>query len=94
MTKYVRSVPFWVVVALVVLVVASQSLKSGDDRRKLRYGELVERVEAGDVAKAEVKDEIRKMRDLTDKPFAVNIAQAFGATRASSTSWSTRASRW
>ncbi len=48
--------PFWVVVALVVLVVASQSLKSGDDRRKLRYGELVERVEAGDVAKAEVKD--------------------------------------
>lgn len=25
----------------------------------------------------EVKDEIRKMRDLTDKPFGVNIAQAF-----------------
>jgi enoyl-[acyl-carrier protein] reductase II len=24
-----------------------------------------------------VKDEIRKMRDLTDKPFGVNIAQAF-----------------
>ncbi|MBI1843431.1 MAG: AAA family ATPase, partial [Actinobacteria bacterium] len=42
--------------ALVVLVVASQSFKSGDDRRKLRYGELVERVEAGDVVKAEVKD--------------------------------------
>ncbi len=25
----------------------------------------------------EVRDEIRKMRDLTDKPFGVNIAQAF-----------------
>src|SRR5918994_4183299 len=24
-----------------------------------------------------VKDEIRKMRDLTDRPFGVNIAQAF-----------------
>ena len=24
-----------------------------------------------------VRDEIRKMRDLTDKPFGVNIAQAF-----------------
>ena len=45
-----------------------------------------------------VKDEIRKMRDLTDKPFGVNIAQAFvrdptgrtvqasSRTRASSTS--------
>ncbi len=56
MTKYVRSVPFWVVVALVVLVVAGQTLKPGDDRKKLRYGELVQRVEARDVAKAEVKD--------------------------------------
>ena len=25
----------------------------------------------------QIKDEIRKMRDLTDKPFGVNIAQAF-----------------
>src|SRR5688572_1090482 len=25
----------------------------------------------------EIRDEIRKMRDLTDKPFGVNIAQAF-----------------
>ena len=25
----------------------------------------------------DVKEEIRKMRDLTDKPFGVNIAQAF-----------------
>ena len=24
-----------------------------------------------------IRDEIRKMRDLTDKPFGVNIAQAF-----------------
>ena len=24
-----------------------------------------------------IRDEIRKMHDLTDKPFAVNIAQAF-----------------
>lgn len=55
-TKFVRSVPFWVVVALVVLVIASQSFRSGADREKLRYGELVERVAAGDVRKAEVKD--------------------------------------
>jgi enoyl-[acyl-carrier protein] reductase II len=39
-----------------------------------------------------VKDEIRKMRDLTDKPFGVNIAQAFVRDPASSTSWSSRAS--
>ena len=38
-----------------------------------------------------VRDEIRKMRDLTDKPFGVNIAQLFVRDPASSTSSSTRA---
>ncbi len=40
----------------------------------------------------EIRDEIRKMRDLTDKPFGVNIAQAFVRDPASSISWSSRAS--
>ena len=38
-----------------------------------------------------VRDEIRKMRDLTDKPFGVNIAQLFVRDPASSTSSSSRA---
>lgn len=69
MKKYVRSVPFWVVVALVVLVLASQTLKSGDERKKIRYSELVERVRAGDVVEAEVKDRssriVGKLKDGT-----------------------------
>jgi enoyl-[acyl-carrier protein] reductase II len=38
-----------------------------------------------------VKGEIRAMRDLTDKPFGVNIAQAFVRDPASPSSSSTRA---
>ncbi len=34
-------------------------------------------IETSSGALDEIKDEIRKMRELTDKPFAVNIAQAF-----------------
>ena len=39
----------------------------------------------------EVREEIAKMRDLTDKPFGVNIAQAFVRDPTSSTSCTTRA---
>lgn len=56
-----RSVPFWVVIALVVLVVASQSLKSGDSREKIRYGALEELVKDGKVVEAEVKDRSSKI---------------------------------
>jgi cell division protease FtsH len=52
--KLRRSVVFWVVVALVVLLVASQSLGGGEDREALRYDEFVDRVEAGQVADAEI----------------------------------------
>jgi enoyl-[acyl-carrier protein] reductase II len=38
-----------------------------------------------------VRAEIVKMRDLTDKPFGVNIAQLFVRDRRSSTSSSTKA---
>ena len=34
-------------------------------------------IETSSGALSEIKDEIRKMRELTDKPFGVNIAQAF-----------------
>ena len=54
MHKLRRSVVFWVVVALVVLLVASQSLGGGEDREALRYDEFVDRVEAGQVADAEI----------------------------------------
>ncbi len=54
MHKLRRSVVFWVVLALVVLLVASQSLGGGEDREALRYDEFVDRVEAGQVADAEI----------------------------------------
>jgi hypothetical protein len=48
--KLRRSIVFWVVLALVVLLVASQGLRGGEDREALRYDEFVDRVEAGQVA--------------------------------------------
>jgi len=42
--KIVRSVLFWVVLGLVVLVGASQLLGGSDDREQLRYDEFVDRV--------------------------------------------------
>jgi cell division protease FtsH len=54
--KLVRSVAFWVVVALVVLLVASQLLGGGDSREKLRYDEFVDQVEAGNVERVEIDD--------------------------------------
>jgi cell division protease FtsH len=52
--KLRRSIVFWVVLALVVLLVASQGLRGGEDREALRYDEFVDRVEAGQVADAEI----------------------------------------
>ncbi|MBW3626916.1 MAG: ATP-dependent metallopeptidase FtsH/Yme1/Tma family protein, partial [Actinobacteria bacterium] len=54
--KVVRSAAFWVAVTLVVLFVASRAVAGSSDREELRYDEFVDRVEAGDVAEAEVKD--------------------------------------
>jgi cell division protease FtsH len=52
--KLRRSIVFWVAVALVVLLVASQTLRGGEDREALRYDEFVDRVEAGLVAEADI----------------------------------------
>ncbi|MBW3645141.1 MAG: ATP-dependent metallopeptidase FtsH/Yme1/Tma family protein, partial [Actinobacteria bacterium] len=56
MRKVVRSAAFWVAITLVVLFVASRAVAGSSDREELRYDEFVDRVEAGDVAEAEVKD--------------------------------------
>ncbi|HUF34031.1 MAG TPA: ATP-dependent zinc metalloprotease FtsH [Acidimicrobiales bacterium] len=55
MHKVVRSVAFWVVLALVVVVGAAQVLTGGgDERQELRYDEFRDRVVAGEVADAAV----------------------------------------
>jgi cell division protease FtsH len=55
--KLVRSVAFWVLVALVVLLVASQLLTGGDDREKLRYDEFRDYVTAKQVKAVDVHDD-------------------------------------
>ncbi|MBW3643541.1 MAG: ATP-dependent metallopeptidase FtsH/Yme1/Tma family protein, partial [Actinobacteria bacterium] len=57
MRKVLRSAIFWVVLALVVLVGAGQILGGGDDREELRYDEFVDRLEADQVTKVEIKDQ-------------------------------------
>ncbi len=67
MRKVVRSAVFWVVLALVVLVGASQLLGGDNDREQLRYDEFVDRVRAGQVAKVEIKDQSSRVEGkLTD----------------------------
>ena len=59
--KLVRSVAFWVVVALVVLLVASQLLSGGDGREKLRYDEFSTQVADGHVKSVKVYDDSSKI---------------------------------
>ena len=67
MTKILRSAVFWVVIALLVLVVASQTLRGGTDRQDLRYDEFVERVHGGQVADATLKEKSSKIQgELAD----------------------------
>ena len=57
MQKLVRSVAFWVVVALVVLLAASQLLGGGDGRERLRYDEFADKVDAGQVKSVKIDDQ-------------------------------------
>ncbi|MDP9020473.1 MAG: ATP-dependent zinc metalloprotease FtsH [Actinomycetota bacterium] len=67
MRKVVRSAAFWVVITLVVLFVASRVVADSSDREELRYDEFVDRVEAGQIAEAEVKDKsARIIGELAD----------------------------
>jgi cell division protease FtsH len=59
--KLVRSAGFWVVVALVVLLVGSQVLKGGDNREKLRYDEFTDQVRAGKVKSVKIEDNSSKI---------------------------------
>jgi cell division protease FtsH len=65
--KLVRSVAFWIVVALVVVLGASQLLSGGDSREKLRYDEFADQVEAGKVKTVKIDDNSSKITGtLTD----------------------------
>ncbi|MBW3573363.1 MAG: ATP-dependent zinc metalloprotease FtsH [Actinobacteria bacterium] len=55
--KVLRSVVFWVVLALVVAVSASQILTAGDDREALRFDEFEDRLVDGQVAEVQIKDQ-------------------------------------
>jgi cell division protease FtsH len=59
-------VAFWVVVALVVLLGASQVLSGGDSREKLRYDEFRDRVEAGKVKDVKIEDDSSKITGTLD----------------------------
>jgi cell division protease FtsH len=54
--KVFRSVAFWIVVGVAALFAASQVFGGGDGRETIRYDEFVDRVQAGEVASAEIKD--------------------------------------
>jgi cell division protease FtsH len=64
--KLVRRTSFWVVLALVVLVVGSQVIRSGDSRETLRYDEFTDHVRAGKVAEVQIKDDSHLTGKLTD----------------------------
>jgi cell division protease FtsH len=65
--KLVRSVAFWIVVALVVVLAASQLLSNGESREKLRYDEFSDQVEAGKVKTVKIDDNSSKITGtLTD----------------------------
>ena len=66
MQKLVRSVGFWVVVALVVLLAASQLFSGGDNREKLRYDEFVSKVNAGDVRSVKIEDNSSRILGTLD----------------------------
>jgi cell division protease FtsH len=64
--KLVRSVAFWVVVALVVLLVASQVFGGGDGRESLTYTEFADQVEAGRVDEVKIEDNSSKIIGTLD----------------------------
>jgi cell division protease FtsH len=64
--KLVRSVAFWVVLALVVLLGASQLLRGGDDREELRLDEFYDYVEAGRVDEVTIDDNASRITGELD----------------------------
>jgi cell division protease FtsH len=59
--KLVRSVAFWIVVALLVLLVASQVIGGGDSRETIRYDEFRDHVAAHDVKRVDINDQSAKI---------------------------------
>jgi cell division protease FtsH len=78
--KLVRSVAFWVVVALVVLLVASQVLGGGDSREKIRYDEFVDFVAAGKVERVEIDDNSSKITGDLEKGTELEEGTKFRTT--------------
>ncbi|MGH9278644.1 MAG: ATP-dependent zinc metalloprotease FtsH, partial [Acidimicrobiales bacterium] len=56
MKKLVRSAPFWVAVAVVVLLIASGLFRGDGGRKKIRYDEFESKVANGEVKEATVAD--------------------------------------
>ncbi len=54
--KLLRSAPFWVAVALIVVIVAGGVFRSGGDRKKLRLDEFAQKAADGQVKEATVDD--------------------------------------
>ena len=54
--KLMRSAPFWVAVALVVVIVAGGLFRGGGDRKKLRLDEFTQKAADGQLKEAVVDD--------------------------------------
>ena len=84
MKKFVRSPGFFVVVALVVLVSASQVMSRGSQSNQLNLNDFRAKLTAGQITKAEIKDrsnvvtgEYVEAGDKTPKKFKVSYPSRY-----------------
>ena len=87
MKKFVRSPGFFVVVALVVLVSASQVMSRGSQSKQLNLNDFRAKLTAGQITKAEIKDrsnvvtgEYVEAGDKTPKKFKVSYPSRYAET--------------
>jgi cell division protease FtsH len=65
--RLLRSVPFWLAVAVGIALVVASAVRSGPDRSELRLDELLVRLDAGEVSTATIKDRShRVVGELSD----------------------------
>ncbi|MGH2685095.1 MAG: ATP-dependent metallopeptidase FtsH/Yme1/Tma family protein, partial [Actinomycetota bacterium] len=80
MKRLFRSIPFWVVLALVLLLVVGPWLRTGDSREKLTLDAFLRRLGAGEVSTATVKDRDNEVQGelASGAKYQVNYPAEYG----------------